>query len=161
MKSFRPKDDGDGRAPPSSGEGMGGHDGEVDFHGEKWSNATHASTADPDAILNRKSPCSSDRFCYMGRLLMNAGMVSSPTPDDPCLRPRGADGCGRDDRGRHVGVEQATRHGRGRSRLRHARFVEDPRDSRPRRTSPKTRRVDDRRSMAGPRGTRAMRRASG
>ena len=40
MKSFRPKDD---------DEVDGG-----DFHGEKRSNATHASTTDPDARLARK-----------------------------------------------------------------------------------------------------------
>jgi len=46
MKSFRPKDGSD--EPPSDG---GGRNAEADFHGEKRSNETHASTTDPDARL--------------------------------------------------------------------------------------------------------------
>ena len=46
MKSFRPKD-GSGEPPAS------GRNGERDFHGEKRSNETHASTTDPDARLYR------------------------------------------------------------------------------------------------------------
>jgi transposase len=48
MKSFRPKD-GSGE-PPS-----GGRNGERNFHNEKRSNDTHASTTDPDARLYRKA----------------------------------------------------------------------------------------------------------
>ncbi len=44
MKSFRPKD-GSGEPPAP------GRNGERDFHGEKLSNETHASTTDPDARL--------------------------------------------------------------------------------------------------------------
>jgi len=40
MKSFRPKD-GSGEPPAA------GRNGERDFHGEKRSNETHASTTDP------------------------------------------------------------------------------------------------------------------
>ena len=43
MKSFRPKD-GSGEPPTP------GRNGERDFHGEKRSNETHASTTDPDAL---------------------------------------------------------------------------------------------------------------
>lgn len=47
MKSFRPKD--------GSGEPPGpGRNGDRDFHGEKRSNETHASTSDPEARLYRK-----------------------------------------------------------------------------------------------------------
>lgn len=46
MKSFRPKD-GSGDPPQP------GRNGERDFHGEKRSNDTHASTTDPDARLYR------------------------------------------------------------------------------------------------------------
>src|SRR6516162_8423733 len=49
MKSFRPKD-GSGEPPAA------GRNGERDFHGEKRSNETHASTTDPDARLYRKGP---------------------------------------------------------------------------------------------------------
>src|SRR6476620_9068104 len=49
MKSFRRKD-GSGEPPAP------GRNGERDFHGEKRSNETHASTTDPDARLYRKGP---------------------------------------------------------------------------------------------------------
>ena len=48
LKSFRAKDGSD--EPPGPGR-----NGELSFHGEKRSNATHASTTDPDAKLYRKS----------------------------------------------------------------------------------------------------------
>jgi transposase len=63
MKSFRPKD-GSG-APPDPGR-----NGERDFHGEKRSNETHASTTDPDARLFRKSSGQPAQLCHMGHLLM-------------------------------------------------------------------------------------------
>jgi transposase len=47
MKSFRPKD-GSGEPP------LPGRNGERDFHGEKRTNETHASTTDPEARLYRK-----------------------------------------------------------------------------------------------------------
>lgn len=63
MKSFRPKD--------GSGEPPGpGRNGERDFHGEKRSNGTHASTTDPDARLYRKSAGQESRLCFMGHALM-------------------------------------------------------------------------------------------
>ena len=43
---------------------------EVDFRGEKRSNATHASTTDPDARLYRKSPGTEAILCFMGHALM-------------------------------------------------------------------------------------------
>ena len=63
MKSFRPKD-GSGEPPDP------GRNGERDFHGEKRSNATHASTTDPDARLFRKSSGQPAQLCHMGHLLM-------------------------------------------------------------------------------------------
>jgi transposase len=63
MKSFRPKD---GSGPPSGP----GRNGERDFHGEKRSNDTHASTTDPDARLIRKGPGQASRLAYMGHVLM-------------------------------------------------------------------------------------------
>lgn len=63
MKSFRPKD--------GSGEPPGpGRNGERDFHKEKRSNETHASTTDPDARLYRKSDGRESRLCFMGHVLM-------------------------------------------------------------------------------------------
>ena len=43
---------------------------EVDFRGEKRSNATHASTTDPDARLFKKSPGTGAMLCFMGHTLM-------------------------------------------------------------------------------------------
>ncbi|MDP7150604.1 MAG: IS5 family transposase [Paracoccaceae bacterium] len=43
---------------------------EVDFRGEKRSNASHASTTDPDARLYRKSPGTGAILCFMGHALM-------------------------------------------------------------------------------------------
>ena len=66
MKSFRPKDGGDDEEPT-----RGGRNAERDFHGEKRSNETHASTTDPDARLYRKGDGQSSRLCFMGHLLMD------------------------------------------------------------------------------------------
>ena len=43
---------------------------EVDFRGEKRSNATHASTTDPEARLYKKSPGAGAMLCFMGHTLM-------------------------------------------------------------------------------------------
>lgn len=67
MKSFRPKDEASADVPPVDSPGR---NAEVDFRGEKRSNATHASTTDPDALLYRKSPGTGARLCYMGHVLM-------------------------------------------------------------------------------------------
>jgi transposase len=63
MKSFRPKD-GSGEPPAP------GRNGERDFHGEKRSNETHASTTDPDARLYRKGPGQPAKLAYLGHVLM-------------------------------------------------------------------------------------------
>ncbi len=63
MKSFRPKD-GSGEPPD------GGRNGERNFRREKRSNATHASTTDPDAKLYRKGDGQESRLCFMGHVLM-------------------------------------------------------------------------------------------
>jgi transposase len=94
MKSFQPKDDG---APPDDDGGSDNppavdpdtipdqpqpetapmtrparhnRNAEVDFRGEKRSNATHASTTDPDARLFKKSPGTGAMLCFMGHTLM-------------------------------------------------------------------------------------------
>jgi hypothetical protein len=43
---------------------------EVAFKGEKRSNATHASTTDPEARLCKKSPGTGAMLCFMGHALM-------------------------------------------------------------------------------------------
>jgi transposase len=94
MKSFQPKDD---VAPPDDDGGPDNppavkadtipdqpeqetapmtrparhnRNAEVDFRGEKRSNATHASITDPDARLFRKSPGTGAMLCFMGHTLM-------------------------------------------------------------------------------------------
>jgi transposase len=50
---------------------------EVDFKGEKRSNATHVSTTDPDARLYKKSPGTGAMLCFIGHALMEnrAGLI--------------------------------------------------------------------------------------
>jgi transposase len=62
-KSFKPKDDPGPRGPS-------GRNVEANFHGEKRSNKTHASTTDPEALLARTSNNTAARLCFAGHLLM-------------------------------------------------------------------------------------------
>ena len=95
MKSFQPKaeaappdDDGPGDPPapdttpetapsetpaetdPMPRNSRRHRNAEVDFRGEKRSNATHASVTDPDARLYKKSPGMGAVLCFMGHALM-------------------------------------------------------------------------------------------
>jgi len=65
LKSFKPKD-GDGS---SSGEG-GGRNPSVDFHGEKRSNETHASTTDAEALLARKGNAQPAKLQFAEHVVM-------------------------------------------------------------------------------------------
>src|SRR5271169_4679305 len=65
MKSFKPKEG--PHEPPAAG---GGRNRETDFHGEKRSNDTHASTTDPEARVYRKGPGKEAKLCFMGHALM-------------------------------------------------------------------------------------------
>ena len=62
MKSFVAKD-GSGE-PPSYGR-----NGERDFHGEKRSNDTHASTTEPEAKLYRKGKGKEAKLSYIGNIM--------------------------------------------------------------------------------------------
>jgi uncharacterized protein YcbX len=64
MKSFRPKGESDGEAPPA------GRNGERDFHGETRSNETHASTTDPAARLTRRGRGREAKLCYAAHVVM-------------------------------------------------------------------------------------------
>lgn len=64
LKSFRPKDD-----PPEDPPAQGRNE-EVDFHGEKRSNATHASTTDPEARLAKKGKGKEAKLSFTGHVLM-------------------------------------------------------------------------------------------
>ncbi len=64
LKSFRRKD---GSEPPPSDPGR---NPTVNFHGERRSNATHASTTDPDARLARKGDGKEARLCHQASVVM-------------------------------------------------------------------------------------------
>ncbi|MFL5172608.1 MAG: IS5 family transposase [Microvirga sp.] len=82
LKSFRPKAEGpDDRPPPT-----GGRNPDAEFRGETRSNATHASTTDPDAKLYRKGPGMEAKLCFIGHALMEnrSGLLV-----DTCLTQAG------------------------------------------------------------------------
>jgi transposase len=62
-KSFRPKSQ-------DNKPGDGSDDGGDNFHGQTRSNATHASTTDPDARLMRKGAGKEAKLCYLANVLM-------------------------------------------------------------------------------------------
>ena len=62
-KSFQPK--GGPRVPMPPGRNA-----ELDFHGQRRSNQTHASTTDPEALMARKSMATAAKLSYAGHLLM-------------------------------------------------------------------------------------------
>ena len=53
--------------PPAADKGR---NAEVNFHGQKRSNETHASVTDPDARLYRKGEGKEAKLCYMGHALI-------------------------------------------------------------------------------------------
>ena len=73
QKSFRRKEDEDETPGP-------GRNGEKDFKGETRSNATHASTTDPDARLYRKGGGQPAELCYIGHALMEFEAHSATAP---------------------------------------------------------------------------------
>jgi transposase len=64
LKSFQKVDGGKGAPPDDPGNPT------VDFHGEKRSNQTHASTTDEDALLAKKGSGKEAKLSYSGHVLM-------------------------------------------------------------------------------------------
>ena len=64
LKSFKKVDDPDPPPPDDPGNPT------VDFHGERRTNDTHASTTDPDAKLARKGKGKEAKLSYTGHVLM-------------------------------------------------------------------------------------------
>jgi transposase len=64
LKSFKRKDGTKNEPPDDPGNPT------VDFHGEKRSNETHASTTDPEAKLARKSKGTQAKLCFSAHALM-------------------------------------------------------------------------------------------
>jgi transposase len=84
---------------------------DIDFRGEKRSNATHASTTNPDSRLYKTSPGTGAMQCFMG----GGGSESGPGdrfPDDGSDgEPLWPDRAGRPDAGRRSGgTARSTRH---------------------------------------------------
>jgi transposase len=73
QKSFVPKDGADGGKPPQGG----GRNAQADWKGKPRSNATHASTTDPDARLYKKSDNTPAMLGYLGHILIEnrSGLV--------------------------------------------------------------------------------------
>jgi transposase len=86
-KSFKPKDGRPPTGPPA------GRNVEVQWHGERRSNDTHASTTDPESRLYRKSNGTPAKLCYSGHLLMehrNALIVDAELTTADGYAERGA-----------------------------------------------------------------------
>jgi hypothetical protein len=83
-KSFRPKDE----PPPPDGLGR---NPSRDFRGEQRSNATHASTTDPDARLARKSNPGAAPLSYQASVLMDNrhGLVLATDVRSPSYHAEG------------------------------------------------------------------------
>jgi transposase len=64
IKSFVPKDHKPKDSDRSDSNGFKSRNAQVDFHGQKRSNATHASTTDPDAKLFKKSDGKEAKLCH-------------------------------------------------------------------------------------------------
>jgi transposase len=68
MKSVRPKSPEDNADEPPTSDG--GRNPDASFHGQKRSNATHASSTDPQARLYKKGAGKEAKLCFMGHGLM-------------------------------------------------------------------------------------------
>ena len=75
MKSFRPKVESADENQDLEGNSHEDHNGfkprnpDVDFHGQKRSNETHASQTDPEARLYRKGPGKPSQLAHLGHIL--------------------------------------------------------------------------------------------
>jgi transposase len=86
LKSFKRTDG----PPPARPQDPGNPT--VNFHGERRSNATHASTTDPEARLFRKGDAHAAKLYYQGHVLMEnrhgLAVDASLTPGEACLSIR-------------------------------------------------------------------------
>lgn len=87
LKSFKPKNG--RRHPPSDGDPG---NPTVNFRGEKRSNATHASTTDPEARLARKGDGKEAKLCHGASVLMEnrTGLCVDASVHDPAEESRQA-----------------------------------------------------------------------
>jgi transposase len=87
LKSFRPTD-GSSAPPTASGSSGGGRNEEVDFHGQRRANDTHASTTDAEARLYRKGGGKEAKLAFMGHVLMENGCCVRNSEGDARASPR-------------------------------------------------------------------------
>jgi len=87
LKSFKPKD-GSGRGPTDDDP----KNPTVNFRGEKRSNATHASTTDPEARLARKGDGKEAKLCHGASILMEnrTGLCVAVSIHEPAEEARAA-----------------------------------------------------------------------
>jgi hypothetical protein len=172
MKSFKPKDEAGGG--PAVGDAGGGRNAERDFHGEKRTNETHASTSARTRGCTARAwrsgtttggcpwePATGKeaKLGHMGHLLMENGnglIVDALLTEASGTAERDA---AEAMLGRQPGRHRATL-GAGKA-YDTAGFVSVCARRTSPRTSPRTRRADARRSTLGPRATPAMPPASG
>jgi transposase len=106
----------------SNEEGRKSRNAEVDFHGQKRCNATHASTTDPEARLYRKGKGKEAKLSFMGHALAENrhGLIveTGINAGDRHCRARGSQG---DDREPFAGLD-APAHARCRQGLRRRRL---------------------------------------
>jgi transposase len=92
MTSFKPKD-GPGGDDAGGGDDRrtGGRNAPANFQGHKRSNATDASTTDPDALLDRKGPGMAAKLCFIGHGLMEhrSGLIVAARLTRVSGRPNG------------------------------------------------------------------------
>jgi transposase len=71
QKSFQrdPAKTGEGGGDGGDGGAPAGRNAQVNFHGERRSNATHTSTSDPDAMLAKKSAGGEAKLSHAGHLV--------------------------------------------------------------------------------------------
>lgn len=69
VKSFQKKTDDEEDDAPADGNGFKPRNAEVDFHGEKRTNDTHASRTDPESRLFRKGFGKEATLCHLGHVL--------------------------------------------------------------------------------------------
>ena len=113
LKSFQPKEKEKPDASPPEDRG----NPTVDFHGEKRSNQTHASTSDPESLLARKGAGKEAKMSYSGNLLVenrNGLIVSSLVWE--ATGTAGLTGCGDGDAGATSGYRARDRGRRQRLR---------------------------------------------
>ena len=81
QKSFKPKD-GSGGNDPNDG---GGRNAEVNFHGQRRSNDTHASISDPESRMARKGNGQEAKLSYAGHLIIENrnGLVAGTLVNQP------------------------------------------------------------------------------